>query len=60
MYFFLGAMHKMGMHSKNLVSKTKMVPAKEKPVRPKVVVKPIPDPPKVQPIHCRSYSGEQF
>jgi hypothetical protein len=30
-------------------SKTKMVPAKEKPVRPKVVDKPIPDPPKVQP-----------
>lgn len=46
--FFLGAMAN-GHAQQEFSSKTKMVPAKEKPVKPKVVGKPIPDPPKVQP-----------
>ncbi|MDG2432130.1 MAG: hypothetical protein P8M54_06685 [Flavobacterium sp.] len=44
----LGAMSS-GYAQEEFNSKSKVVPAKEKPVKPRVVGKPIPDPPKIKP-----------
>ena len=47
--FFLGAVAN-GYSQEEFSSKSKIVPAKEKPAKPKVAAgKPIPDPPKIQP-----------
>lgn len=45
---FLGVMSN-GYAQEEFNSKTKVVPAKEKPAKPRVVGKPIPNPPKIKP-----------